>query len=307
MTDAAEDVVALRARYALERFSPEDRARTTDALEAAGSELQRELLLRAVAAGNTPSRLIAFAAALRPLPDEEAMRLCTLPEREGPPAPLGLRLKAMADPLTAYEAWGRGAFARELGSSPREPGGGGGGPNLGFAVASRELGESAGDSNRGGGGPDLGFGISAREMGARELGSSRESPPPAPRAAPGEGSFADDLMTQGTSVLGVSYREEAVDRGGLALAQALQRAAQALADGLPVPVILGARPGKYSRHALLLQMQSSGSSRVFQLHDPITTETVWVHERDFLAGSELPLSTATLRRITAIALPVRTP
>lgn len=262
---ASVDLVSIRARAALERFTVQDRARMVHAFQAAPSELQRELIQRALAAGQPPPRIVAFAAAIRALADEDVLKVCTPPEKHGTHVTLFSRLKLMADPIAAYESWGRSLPT--LVSVPVT--------HTGFAPSSRDLGASRGE-------------------------------PTSPRAGPVEGPFAEDLMNQGTQALGVVYREEAVDRGGLTLAQALLKAAEALADGLPVPVVLGAKAGKYTRHALLLQVQPSGKSRAFQLHDPIASETVWVHEKDFLACSELPLSTPSLKRITAVALPART-
>ena len=73
--------------------------------------------------------------------------------------------------------------------------------------------------------------------------------------------------------------------------------------GLPVPLSLGAGAQKYSRYALILQVAPAGTSRAFQLHDPVSKETVWANEGDLLGRNELPFSNKSLRRITAIALP----
>src|SRR5690606_19956765 len=102
---------------------------------------------------------------------------------------------------------------------------------------------------------------------------------------------------------GISYQEHEVDTGGLTLEQGLQDAAEALAEGVVIPAALGPRAGEHRRYALILQAQKSGRSRAFQLYEPFSQEVVWVHQKDLLARTELPLGNKAYRRITALALP----
>lgn len=261
-TSASVDLVSIQARAALELFSARDRLRIVQAFQAAPSELQREMIQRALAAGETAERVFSFARAIRSLNDEQLFKSCVPLDRNDPELTLGERLRAMADPTIAFESRGSSLVS----------------PDLLLTSAHQ------------------------RERASRDLGVSEGMAPPKPQVEMG---FAQDLMNQGVQALGLSYREEPVDRGGLTLSQALSRAAQALTDGLPVPVVLGPKIGRYTRYALLLQVQRVGTQRSYQLHDPTEFETVWVHEKDLLAGTELPLKTKTLRRITAMALPSR--
>jgi hypothetical protein len=123
------------------------------------------------------------------------------------------------------------------------------------------------------------------------------------RAGAALGTWAEDLLCEAVKPFGLTYREQLVDGPRLSLPRALEAAALALKKGIPVPVLLGPQAGEHRRYALLLQLQLSGETRAFQLHDPFAKETVWVNEGDFLSRTELPLSNKQLRRITGIALP----
>src|SRR5262249_54563602 len=83
-------------------------------LEDAPSEMQRELLNRAVAAGHSPAEVHAFADALRGMSDDEAFDACTIELKGGPDYSVVQLLKAEGDPLFAFTLQGG-----EL--SPAEP------------------------------------------------------------------------------------------------------------------------------------------------------------------------------------------
>jgi hypothetical protein len=104
---------------------------------------------------------------------------------------------------------------------------------------------------------------------------------------------------------GVQFREEEWEGGARHIHQLVRQAAEALEAGMPVPVLLGSAPGERRRAALLLQVQGDATRRAFELHDPLSNETVWVNHKDLIAGRELPLEDRTVRRITVIAIPSR--
>jgi hypothetical protein len=289
----------------LERWSARSRRLLDELLEDAVSELQRELLLRAVAAGHSAAEVHAFADALRPLSDDEAYRACTLEDAAPEDYTVAQLLRAEADPLFAFEVKG----------GTLEPGEEDGGA----APAPAPVARPARTFELGGDGPSAGLtararpGFVAESSGARpqaldwgELnGSSRGGPPPATRgAAPASGRLLEDLLAEATRGLSVGWREHDVDTaGGMALAEALASAAGALTRGIPVPCAIGPQPGQHRRLVLLLQVSVSGKTRAWQLYDPLSQELVWANEGDLLAKAELPFSNKVNRRLTRVALP----
>ena len=75
-------------------------------LDDAGSDLQRELLQRAVAAAHSSAEVHAFADELRGLSDEEAYEACTLDSDAPEDYTVAQLLRAEADPLFAFELKG---------------------------------------------------------------------------------------------------------------------------------------------------------------------------------------------------------
>ncbi|HLL54470.1 MAG TPA: hypothetical protein VK447_13035 [Myxococcaceae bacterium] len=278
------DLVTSESEEELEGWSRSDRQLFAELLEDAGSELQKELLRRALAAGHPANELHAFADAIRGLADDALFDACTLAPAKAAKRSVEERLLAEADPLYAYELNGGKLSPKQVvkpqkvklppGMIVEVP------TNPGLPRKGRELGSSA----------------DADPVERTQVGAPQRKPKDVP------GRFAEDLFNDATRGLGWVYEEQSVDPG-LSLELALSRAAEALLAAIPVPVILGAVKGDYRRYALLLQLQFSGQNRVFQLHNPFEHETVWIHEGDFYSGRELPLSDKSLRRITAIALP----
>lgn len=268
-------------------WSAADRQRLEELLEDARSQLQRDLILRAVDAGHGVRPVHGFADTIRPMEDPALYTACCgLTASHGAGARLEVLLRAQMDPIFALALrQGRAWEAR------RTPGMGLVAPVLPPAKATvkQEPGESPG----------------------RRAGPEARRTPPAQVVdlggrTPGPG-FAEDLFNAAAEFAGVRFRERPIDDAALTLAQAVAGAAQALARGLLVPVVLGSRPGDHRRYALMLQLHVSGRTRAFQLHDPFAQEVVWVNEADLLAGKELPFSDKVLRRLTAIALPTLTP
>jgi len=310
------DPVMTESREELAGWSRRDRQLFEELLEDAPSELQRELLRRALAAGRQANELHAFGDAIRPLSDEAVFAACTLSDRVAARQPIEERLQAEADPLYAYELNGGVITPQERSKPPpprlakdvraapppvRQPPG----RSVRAAPPMRPPQDLEVDS-------EALAALPRTREGLLELGESKDADPmprakpsPAPAFVEGlfvEGRFAEDLFNDALRPLGLSLVERQVDGGGLSLEEALEGARFALENSVPVPVVLGARAGDYRRYAILLQVQHSGQSRVFQLHDPFAHETVWVHEGDFHARRELPLSDKVLRQITAIAL-----
>jgi hypothetical protein len=299
------DLVSIEAHEKIDAWSDRARELFTELLEDAPSDLQRELLNRAVAAGHTVAEVHAFADALRGLSDGDAFDACTIERDSAPDYGVVQLLKAEADPVFAFKLKGgelspadeEPPRAPEKPTAPYAPPGAPGRARPGFDTS------------------DDGALKRTPQQAARELGSSPDDPnggrakiasgsvPAAPPAATGP-ILVQDLLNESMHALGVTYREQAVDGPGqLKLEDALIQAAPALLRGLPVPVALGPAPGSDRRLAVILQVQHSGKSRAYQLFDVVSQEIAWINEGDLLARTELPFSSKTNRRITRVALP----
>jgi len=251
-------------------------------LEDADGELQRELLVRALAMGHTAAELHGFADFIRPLSDSEVYAACAAPKGKGHDMPTLLR--AQADPLFALELNTRGRARPRRREAPPGP----------VKLPPALLVDRAVAP------------VSPREPTPEEAPS--EAPAEAqPRPAAPRHGFAEDLFDAAVDFTGIRFSEQPVDAGGLTLEQAVPIATEALSKGIPVPVVLGSRAGDFRRYALILQVQVSGRTRAYQLYDPFEQEAVWANEGDLLSRVELPFSNKVHRRITAIALPRTAP
>jgi hypothetical protein len=266
-------------------------------MEDAGSGLQRELLQRAVAAAHSPAEVHAFADELRGLSDEAAFSACTLGE-----VPKGYSvvqlLRAEADPIFAFELNG-GRLEPNDAHAQRVQG-----KEEVSEVSERVDALSAGLSSRRRGKPAL---FDAQSPGG--FGAARARRPMPRVGALGEPRAGKELrfiaaLTEATSSLDVDWREIDIDtEGGISIAEALEAAAVALSQGLPVPCLIGPSPRQHRRFVVLLQLSTSGKSRAWQLFDPMSSELVWVNEADLLAKLELPFANTMNRRLTRVVLP----
>lgn len=326
------DALSEEALDKLDAWPAKARALFKELVEDAPSEMQRELLQRAVAAGHSPAEIHAFADELRVLEDEQAFDACTL-DADAPDGYTVVQLlRAEADPLYAYELKGNalspadevsgvghalGAPTQELESLPYVP------PAPPPAATSGSYRRPSFDS-----GPDvskakarpLGFEaptptsgrhkrVDPNDLGASVDASPRARPPSGPTQAVMPGPVAnklmEDLLNDSTRGLGVTYREQDVDDPQLTLEAALGSAAAAVGRGIPVPIALGPAVAQHRRLAVMLQTSMSNGKRAWQIYDPFSGELYWVSEGDLLARAELPFSIKTNRRITRIALPTQ--
>lgn len=302
--DAPAAALSETARSAVERWSDDDRATLERALRALPDDLHRELLQRAIAAGRGPEESLAFGRVLETLSTADALAACSF--RGADPE---LRLRAAGDPLFAFEENGRPTARSGLpipmrkhpGAPPKE--------NLPTATLDARQAFPADEPSsppRAGNRPrsrtlgdDAGLGKRAR-VELKELGESEEASYSRSRS---EAGFATDVFNAALEPFGVVLQERTVDGPALKLEQALDRAAELLRRGMPVPIALGREVGEIQRYALILQVQASGRSRAFQLLDPVLQELVWAHESDLLRRVELPFESKAYRRITAVSLP----
>lgn len=328
------DALSEEALEKLEAWPPKSRALFEELVEDASSEMQRELLQRAVAAGHTPAEVHAFADELRVLEDDEAFDACTL-DADAPEGYTVMQLlRAEADPLYAFELKGNAlspaddeAGLGDIASTPtREL------EELPYVPPPRESGSGSGRPlppkfDSGASDPSvsrakpLGFDADRSTSGRHkrldlnDLGQSVDATPRArppsgpvsavlPAAPPTANKLMEDLLNESTRALGVTYREQDVDDAHLPLEAALVSAASAVGRGIPVPVALGPAALQHRRLALLLQTSVSNGKRAWQLYDPISGELYWVSEGDLTGRHELPFSIKTNRRITRIALPL---
>jgi hypothetical protein len=319
------DALSEEAREKLGAWPVKARELFTELVEDASTEMQRELLQRAVAAGHSPAEVHAFADELRGLPDEKAFDACTL-DADAPEGYTVVQLlRAEADPLYAYELKGNTLSpADEPEAAPK-------GLELGMPyvvptashpspVQKRSTFDSGSQAKLQRAPQPVGFGADSgrhKRMDLNDLGESIDASPrarPAPSGSvaavsPAAGSPAvtaklmEDLINEVARPLGITYREQDVDDAALPLEAALQSASTAVGRGVPVPVALGPALGQHRRLALLLQTSMASGKRAWQLFDPHSGELHWVSEGDLLARSELPFTIKTNRRITRIALP----
>ena len=282
------------------------RALFTELLEDAGSDLQRELLERAVLAAHTPAEIHAFADELRGLSDDAAYDACTLHDSAPEDYTVAQLLRAEADPLFAFELKG-GTIE----------------PNEDAAVATREaplesivpprplrdLAESGERPRVRRHGSDSFDGLPAvparpRSLDWNELPAEKPPPPRKPEVQASGARVLEALLAEATRGLQLSWKEVDVDLpGGLSMGDAIASAAGALSRGIPVPCVVGPAAGEHRRFVLLLQLSTSGKNRAFQLYDPLTAELLWANEGDLLAKAELPFANKSNRRLTRVVLP----
>lgn len=308
------------AREQLNLWTSRARVLFDELLEDAGSDLQRELLLRAVAAAHSPAEVHAFADELRGLSDEEAYEACTLHDDAPDDYTVAQLLRAEADPLFAFELKGgtiepneevhsgtaelaapvmpgaakKKGPVRDLDDDddrgPLDP--------VARAVSNKRSSDSFSAESPGPAVP--------KKLDWNELPNAKPPPPPkrdGPTTAGGQ-RLLENLLAESTRALHIGWKEHDVDvEGGLPLAEALASAAGALTRGIPVPCAVGPKPGEHRKFVVLMQLNISGKNRAWQLYDPFTAELVWANEGDLLAKAELPFANKMNRRLTRIVLP----
>jgi hypothetical protein len=249
-------------------------------LEDAASEIQRELLQRAVAAGHSPKEVHAFADQLRALSDDEAFAACTLDQDAPRDYTVTQLLRAEADPLFAFELKGGSLEPDEHEAPLLVPK-----PQVDVAKLRR---------------------ITASFM----ADSSDASPTALPISAPAPATLGvtdlESLLNEATRPFSITWHETNIEGAhGLSLEDAVAAAAVVLGDGVPVPLGLGSVAGQTSRLIVALQISISGRNRAWQLYNPFSNELVWANERDLLGRAELPFADKLNRLMTRIALPAR--
>lgn len=301
VSDEANELLAQWPARALSLFE--------ELLDDAGSDLQRELIQRAVVAAHTPAEVHAFADELRAMSDEEAYEACTLHDSAPEDYTVAQLLRAEADPLFAFELMGGTIEPNEEQSSqgfipPRrvpdtiELEAVGPSDAVAAAVAKKKSSDSFEADSPGASRP--------RKLDWNDLGNTRPPPQKKDSGPPSSGGtrFLENLLAEATRALAISWKEHDVDvPGGLSMADALASAAGALARGIPVPCAVGPHPGDHRRFIVLMQLNTSGKSRAWQLYDPFSSELLWANEGDLLAKAELPFANKMNRRLTRIVLP----
>lgn len=295
---------------ALEAWPERRRTQFVELMEDATSELQQELVQRAVLAGHTPGEVHAFADELRGLSDEQCFEACTLDADAPEGYSVTQLLRAESDPLFAFELKGGTLTPNEADDEPMPA------PS---PMRRREVMDApedralAADPIRRAREHRQGFSADSGAFRPLVPSKSVAAVAPAPAMGPvpsaptglGGGHFFDDLLTEATRGLGVTWREHEVDApGGISMEQALQQAVATLQRGVPVPCVIGNAQGKPLRFLLVLQTQLAGQSRAFQLYEPTSQELIWANEKDLLSKGELPFDNKALRRLVRVALPV---
>ncbi len=287
----------------LERWTSRGRALFAEVMEDAGSDLQREFVHRAVLAGHTAGEVHAFADELRALSDDECFERCTLDDDAPDDYTVVQLLRAEADPLFAFELKGGTISPNEADDAPSLPV-----PRAAVLDEGDHLMRVADPVRRA---REQRAGFSAESVDARpsRQPAAAVSRPPnsglSPSLVPSTGSrIFDDLLTEATRGLSISWREYEVDvPGGLTMEALLPQAATALSRGVPVPCVVGSLQTRALRFVVMLQLSTSGANRAFQLYEPFSQELIWANEKDLLARGELNFSNKALRKVTRVALP----
>lgn len=291
----------------IDGWSPRGRKIFKELMEDASSELQQELVQRAILAGHTIGEVHAFADELRGLSDDECFAACTLDDDAPEDYTVTQLLRAESDPLFAFELKGGTLTPNEEDDAP----------SAALPVQRREVFEpavarelSADPVRRA---KEQRAGFNADSGGFRPTVASKPAAlavaaiPPSgamPAMPAPAGRLFEDLLAEATRGLGVSWREVELDvPGGVPIDQALQQAAGALQRGVPIPCVIGNAQGRPLRYLLLLQTSTSGTNRAFQLYEPFAQELVWANEKDLLSRGELPFDNKSLRRLLRMALP----
>ncbi|MDP1826215.1 MAG: hypothetical protein Q8L48_23310 [Archangium sp.] len=295
------------AQEQLAQWPPRARKLFDELLDDAGSDLQREFIQRAVAAAHSPAEVHAFADELRSLSDEEAYEACTLHDEEPKDYTVSQLLQAEADPLFAFELMGGTIEPNEDESSPGfvppRPA-----PTLELetqtpldalaAAVSKKKSSDSFEAESPGARPKK---LDWNDLQHMKPAQAKKDPGP---ASSGGQRFLENLLAEATRGLSIAWKEQDVDvPGGLSMADALSSAAGALARGIPVPCAVGPNPGDHRRFIVLMQLNTSGKSRAWQLYDPFSSELLWANEGDLLAKAELPFANKMNRRLTRIVLP----
>lgn len=292
----------------LEGWSLRSRRLFHELMEDATSELQQELVQRALLAGHTPGEVHAFADELRGLSDEACFEACTLDDDAPEGYTVAQLLRAESDPLFAYEVKGGALTPNEDDDAPSVPLS----PQRPEVMEARDDRARQADPVRRAMEQRQGFDASSGRfpavassrsaaLGGAPVSPSGQLPAPAPLAS---GRLFEDLLTDATRAMGVTWREVELEvAGGLTIAQGLNHAAAALARSIPVPCVIGNAQGRPLRFVLMLQSSTSGTSRAFQLYEPFSQELIWANEKDLLARGELPFDNKALRTLLRMALP----
>lgn len=273
------------------------RALLDELLEDAGSDLQREFIVRAIAAGHTPPEVHAFADELRAMNDDEAYHACTLHDAPPEDFTVAQLLRAESDPLFAFEAQGGTIEPNEtLDVTPPPPESAISAPSLDPVVAalSRKKASFEADSRD----------LLHPKVDWGELPSALPATAKPERDAGPTTRFLEGLLNDATRVLQLTWKESEIDLpGGLSLSDAVASALGALTRGIPLAAVIGPRAGDHRRFIAILQTNTSGKNRAWQLYDPTSGELLWANENDLLAGNELPFANKANRRLTRIVLP----
>lgn len=317
----------------LDRWTPRSRKLFDELMEDATSELQQELVQRAVLAGHTPGEVHAFADELRGLSDDECFDVCTVDDAAPEGYTVAQLLRAESDPLFAFELKGGEISPNDADDAPSivEPGrreamdvaddrGLAADPvrraieqRRGFNVDSgshrataRKEAEYVGDSGshralQRNSGSHRPLQRGEVELGAGPVAASVHVA--VPMAISGA-RFFEDLLAEATRGLGVTWKEQEIDAlGGLTMDEVLRQAQTALSRGIPLPFVVGNAQAKPLKFVLMLQSSASGATRAYQLYEPFSQELVWANEKTLLSKGELPFDNKALRRFLRVALP----
>lgn len=269
------DPVQALARAKMNAWKKAERVEFLTQFRKTSSGLQREFLLRSLAAEHSPGEMNAFARRIRLMTDRALAIACTASEaaHNGTKRSFEQLLRAEADPLYAFILNGQSLEAIQHDDDIHQP--------------SVITAQSA---------PFQVFGAQR----SYDLGS--DEPPRTSRITRAVNGF-EEKFCQAVRALGYQYRLETVGESGLSVDEAVDALVKAVSAGQPVPAMLGNLTGAAKRRVLFIQSWDADRGTALEMHDPHTGETVWVNDADLRGEKELPLSNKALRRLLEVALP----
>lgn len=276
---------AMRAQNALNNMSPEDQARFAELMANAASENERLYLLKALAAGNDIDALETFAGRIRGQNDQwmqDNLRLTGSSTGTGVQqqfshscnATMVQAVRGENDPVYALQVHDQNPnFGSVDNANPMAQN-----PNLATEQQNMLTSGYSGSQGTFAGG----------------TAAPRNNP------AAGSGRWADDLLNQQTPNTGVTYNTQTDPTPQ----QAVNNIDQGLANGAPVPIVIGNGAGQYTHYVVVTDADYSQNPPTYQIHDPWTGQTVTRTRDDIQNGT---LNVAGSNQVTATENPTVTP
>jgi uncharacterized Zn-binding protein involved in type VI secretion len=277
---------AARAMEAFNKLSPEDKAKFTEMMNKAKSENERLYLLKALAAGHNVNDIDGFANRIRGQNDTWMKD--------------NLKLTGSSTGTGIQQQWSHSCNATMTQAVRGEN-------DPMYALAMH-------DNNPNFGSVDNTNGMAQNPNMAQDQANMLQSPyngglgpmsggTAANRnnAGAGSGRWADDLLNQDTPNTGTTYNTQM----GTTPQQAVDNIDQGLANGAPVPIVVGDNgANKNAHYAVVTDADYSKNPPMYTIHDPYTGQTSQVPRSDIENGT---MNVAGWNQVNATENPTVTP